>query len=511
MKVLFISSVSVTIELENKELYYSTNSYDVKVNGAVYLKNINTNVFSLFSLTPNTEYVISVDGEDDIHIITDEVSEIISSKNKDIPNDGSKDVTTLLQSLIDKASKNALIIIEEGKYLFTTLRLKDDITLHLKKGAILSASINQDDYKEIEGEILLENNEVFQLGTWEGHPSRMKESMILGINNKNVKIIGEGIIDGNAQLATWWQDFKSKPYARPHLVFLNHCQNITIQGVELRNSPQWTVHPYFCKNINMYDFKINNPKISPNTDGINPQCCNGVNIIGVRFSLGDDCIALKSGKMYIGKKYKEPTQNVVIRNCLMQYGHGAVVLGSEMSGGLKNITVERCIFDHTDRGLRIKTRRGRGDTCIVDGIEFNNIKMTNVLNPLVINMFYFCDPDGKTEYVYSKEKLPVDDRTPYLGKFTFKNIIATECEQSAGYFYGLPEMPIEEIVIEDSYFSFKDEASSGTPAMMSFAEVCCKNGFIFRNVKKVKIKDVELVGYVGEKVILDGNDSYEEC
>ena len=137
--------------------------------------------------------------------------------------------------------------------------------------------------------------------------------------------------------------------------------------------------------------------------------------------------------------------------------------------------------------------------------------MTNVLNPLVINMFYFCDPDGKTEYVYSKEKLPVDDRTPYLGKFTFKNIIATECEQCAGYFYGLPEMPIEEIVIEDSYFSFKDEASSGTPAMMSFAEVCCKNGFIFRNVKKVKIKDVELVGYVGEKVILDGNDSYEEC
>ncbi|MGM9858750.1 MAG: glycoside hydrolase family 28 protein [Bacilli bacterium] len=511
MKVLFISSVSVTIELENKELYYSSNSYDVRVNGDIVLKDINTNVFSLFSLNPNTSYIISVNGEEDIQIQTDEVSQIISTNDFDIQNDGSKDVTSQLQVLIDQASKNSLIVIEEGKYLFTTLKLKNDITLYLKKDAILSASINQDDYKEIDGEINLDNGEVFQLGTWEGHPSRMKESMILGINNSNVKIVGEGIIDGNAQLSTWWQDFKSKPYARPHLIFLNHCQNITIQGIELKNSPQWTVHPYFCKNVNMYDFAINNPKISPNTDGINPQCCNGVNIIGVRFSLGDDCIALKSGKMYIGKKYKEPTQNVVIRNCLMEYGHGAVVLGSEMSGGLKNITVERCIFSHTDRGLRIKTRRGRGNTCIVDGIEFKNIKMINVLNPLVINMFYFCDPDGKTEYVYSKEKLPVDEGTPYLGKFTFKNIIATECEQSAGYFYGLPEMPISEIVIEDSSFSFKEKASEGTPAMMSFAEVCSKRGFIFRNVNKVKLKNVELKGYVGEKVILDGNESYEEC
>ena len=508
MKVLFISSVSATIELDNNELYYAAKSFDVKVNDEVVLRDVKTNVFSLFSLQPNTNYVVSVDGQDDVSFTTEDVTAVYSSEN--IPNDGEEDVTSLLQDLIDNAIPDSLIEINPGKYLFTSLKLKDNITLWLKEGALLSASINEDDYDEMEGEVPLLDGDVFQLGTWEGLPFKMKESLIQGVNVKNVKIIGQGSIDGNAQLSTWWHDFKNKPYARPHIIYLNHCENITVQGINLFNSPQWTVHPYFSNSINMYDFTITNPKISPNTDGINPQCCDGVNIIGVRFSLGDDCIALKSGKMYIGKKYKTPTQNVVIRNCLMAYGHGAVVLGSEMSGGLKNITVERCIFDSTDRGLRIKTRRGRGDTCIVDGIEFNNIKMTNVLNPLVINMFYFCDPDGKTEYVWSKDKLPVDDRTPYLGKFTFRNIEAHDCEQSAGYFYGLPEMPIEEIIIENSNFSFKENASSGTPAMMSFAEECSKCGFIFRNVKHVKINNVNVTGYVGEKVTLEGNSTYEE-
>ena len=444
MKVLYVSSVSATLELVNQDIYYSSKEYDVILNGQKVLSNVKTNVFSLYNLNPNTNYKVVVNDKE-IEFKTLSVSEVITTKN--IDNSGKSDVTNKLQQLIDNAKDNALINVLPGTYLITSLVLKSNITLHLLKDALLTCSTKEEDYKEIEGEVILEDGSVKQIGTWEGDPKVMKLSIISAFDSENIHVVGQGEVDGNAQLSTWWIDHKKKPYARPHMIYLNNCNHVYVQGIHLKNSPQWTVHPYFSKDVNFYDFKITNPKISPNTDGINPQCCDGVNIIGIHFSVGDDCIAIKSGKIYIGKKYKTPSQNITIRNCLMQFGHGAIVLGSEMSGGVKNLKVERCYFDHTDRGLRIKTRRGRGNTAVIDGVEFNNIYMDNVLTPLVINMFYFCDPDGKTEYVWSKEKLPVDDRTPYLGKFTFNNIKAINCEVCSGYFYGLPEMPIQQINI----------------------------------------------------------------
>ena len=506
MKVLYVSCVSATFELDNNDIYYSSKEYDVFLNGQKILSNVKTNVFSLYNLKPNSEYEVKV-FDKCVTFKTNNVSEVLTTK--DIVNDGSVDVTSQIQALIDNAKDDALIEISKGTYLITSLLLKSNMTLHITKDALLTCSIKEQDYKEIEGEVTLKDGSVKQVGTWEGDPKVMKLSILSGFDLKNVHIVGEGEVNGNAQLSTWWIDHKKKPYARPHMLYLNNCENTYVQGVHFKNSPQWTLHPYFSKNVNFFDLKITNPKISPNTDGINPQCCVGVKIIGVHFSVGDDCIALKSGKMYIGQKYKQPCEDITIRNCLMQFGHGAIVLGSEMSGGIKNLKVERCYFDHTDRGLRIKTRRGRGNTAIIDGVEFNNIYMDNVLTPLVLNMFYFCDPDGKTEYVWSKEKLPVDERTPYLGKFTFNNIKALNCEVCAGYFYGLPEMPVEEININDSEFAFKDDAKEDTPAMMSFAEVCLRRGFVFKNVKNINLKNVKVINQLGKEIDIEGNQKYK--
>lgn len=503
MKVLFVSPVSVTIELENDEIYYSQTSYDVFVNDSVYLKGMNTNVFSLFDLQPETIYKISVLNEN-IFIKTDSCNRII--RDYSLVKDASVDVTKQIQAMIDNAQPGDMIVLDEGRYLVTSLMLKSDMTLYLRSGAKLIASIDENDYDEFEGEIPTKDGDVTQLGTWEGSPFKMKKSIINGIEVHNVKIVGEGMINGRADESTWWINHREKPYARPHLIFLVRCRDVVVQGIKLKNSPQWTVHPYFSERVSFYSLTLENPKVSPNTDGINPQCCNNVNIIGVHFSVGDDCIAIKSGKMYIGKKYRTPCQNITIRNCLMQYGHGAVVLGSEMSGGIKDLNVERCIFDQTDRGLRIKTRRGRGDTAIIDGVAFSKILMKNVLTPLVINMFYFCDPDGKTEYVWSKEKLPVDDRTPFLGKFTFKDIEAIDTEYAAGYFYGLPEMPVEEINIENVHITFKDDAGKGTPAMMSFAEECSRKGFVFKNVKRVRMSNIRMENQIGPVYEAESNE-----
>jgi polygalacturonase len=233
---------------------------------------------------------------------------------------------------------------------------------------------------------------------------------------------------------------------------------------------------------------------------MDPECCSDVKVIGVYFSVGDDCIALKSGKMYIGSKYQVPTEHVEIRNCYMHEGHGAIVLGSEVSAGVKDIKVERCYFEHTDRGFRIKTRRGRGKTSVIDKVLFKDIVMEHVLTPLVINMFYFCDPDGKSEYVWSKEKLPIDDRTPYLGSFTFENIQARDAEYALGWFYGLPEMPIKSVTIKNSSFTVKKDADKGMPAMMSNIQECSKKGFCFFNVQQVVLENVKAEGYEGKEV-----------
>ena len=490
MKIVFLSCCSVTVELENDSVYYSDKEYDVYLNKKLVLQGFKKNVFSLFDLMPSTKYEI---------IINDEMlSFSTESASKVIDVDASQIKTTEdIQTIFDRAPSGALINFNEGTYNVTNLFLRSNTTVNLKKGTIFSGSINPNDYKELQGE---ETNgeKVIQRGTWEGEPWNMKLAMINAIDCENVKLVGQGALDMNSDKAEWFIDFRKKPYARPHTLFMNQSNNVRVQGIHLYNACVWTIHPYFCKNVGFYDLYIQNDPDSPNTDGINPQCVNNCEIIGVEFSVGDDCIAIKSGKLYLGKKYKTPSENILVSNCFMNRGHGAIVLGSEMAGGIKNLTIKKCLFNHTDRGLRIKSRRGRGKDGIIDNIEFSNIKMDNVLTPFVINMFYFCDPDGKTEYVYSKECLPVDDRTPYLGRFIFKNIECIDVEYCAGYFYGLPEQHIKEVVIKDSKISFKEEAGSGNPAMMSFAEICSKRGFVFNNVDKAIIENVEMQGQVGE-------------
>jgi polygalacturonase len=161
-------------------------------------------------------------------------------------------------------------------------------------------------------------------------------------------------------------------------------------------------HPHLSEGLIFAALAIESPSNSPNTDGLNPESCCGVTIAGLRISVGDDCIAIKSGKR--GPITDEPTddllaptRNVTVENCLLEFGHGAVVLGSEMSGDITDVTIARCDFVGTDRGLRIKTRRGRGG--LVARIAMTDVVMQDVASPLAINAFYFCDADGRSEAV----------------------------------------------------------------------------------------------------------------
>ena len=496
--LLNITCCSATFELDNHEIYEVKEPFDVLLDGTKVLTTTH-NVFTLFNLEQDKDYVVKI-GEDEVRIHTCRVSYILHAKDF-VKGPSQQDCTLALQMAINMTPKDGLLIFDEGDYPVTSLFLKSDITIEFKKGARLLGNKDVNAYPLGPGEIkpIREEDKPLELLSWEGDPFVGKPSLLAGYEVKNVNLVGEGIIDGQAHLSRFWEDVKNLPWGRPRLLFLMRSENINVVGLTFQNTPCWTIHPYFSKHLGFYDLFISNPKDSPNTDGMDPESCDDIKIIGVRFSVGDDCIALKSGKIYIGSTFKLPCNDVTIRNCFMNEGHGAIVLGSEAGAGLTNLLIERCYFKHTDRGLRIKSRRGRGKDSIIDNVVFRDIYMDNVLTPLTINMFYFCDPDGKSDYVQNRNALPVDERTPYLGKFTFERMNVVDAEYALGYFLGLPEQPIGEITIKDSTFSVKENnENKGRPIMACNVEDMKNEGFHFINVKKVNFSNVVAKGNVGE-------------
>lgn len=509
-KIIFQSSTSVTVEMINHDVYETT-PYDIYLNNHLVAKQVSTNIYSLYDLKPDCEYSIKIK-DDILQFKTDKEYVCLNVKEFGAKGDGKSNDTNFIQTCIYACPDYGRVYFPDGEYYTGPILLRSNITIELSEHARLIGDVDRNHYPILPGMTYTsDEKDEYNLGSWEGNPLDCFASIITGINVENVKIIGKGIIDGNAQNSDWWIDVRKKRIAwRPRGVFLNHCKNISFQGVTVTNTPSWNLHPYFSSNIKFIDMRLISPKNSPNTDGCDPESCNHVDIIGVYFSVGDDCIAIKSGKIYMGRKYKEPSSNFNIRNCSMNFGHGAVVLGSEMSGGIQNINVSQCLFNHTDRGLRIKTRRGRGKDAIIDGITFENIKMKDVLTPLVINMFYFCDPDGHSKYVQTREKLPVDDRTPYLGDFCFKNIECENVNVAAGVFYGLPEAPIHSIAIENVKFRYADHPVEGIAAMMDGIGPQVGEGLIFNYANQVSLKDVSFSNFKKERVIKQFVDTFNE-
>ena len=507
MTTIAITARSLTFELDNEAPYFAPESNSVYINDKLVHGLWDKNILSLYGLQPATSYKVSIIGQ-----ATGDVHEIrVKTKSESVRlnvvkfgavGDGLHLDSQAIQAAIAACPKDGTVWIPKGIYLCTPLFMKSHITLYLDEGAILLGHSERSYYPILPGYTLMtDESDDYYIGTWEGNPLDAYASLITALDVVDFTLAGQGIIDGNAHNSDWWVTPKIKRQAwRPRTLFMKDCSECLIQGVTVRNSPSWTIHPYLSEKLSFIDLKVMNPKNSPNTDGLDPESCRDLRIIGVDFSVGDDCIAIKSGKVYMGKKLKRASERFTIRNCRMRHGHGAVVIGSEVSAGAKDIEVSRCYFEETDRGLRIKTRRGRGEDGIIDNITFKQIKMKDVLTPFVMNMYYFCDPDGKTPYVWSREKMPVDEWTPCLGSFRFETIDCEGCQVSAGAFYGLPEQAIKEITMKDVVIKFAQVCEPGQAAMMSFAEDVSRQGIVAEFVDKLRLQDVSIQGFKGPRV-----------
>lgn len=501
---------SITIEIADGSIYETVKPYEIHVNNSYYMTTDKV-ITGIYGLKPDTKYTITVAAGPEkavLEVRTDYEFVTLDVRDFGARGDGIQDDTHFIQAAIMACPAQSRILIPAGTYKITSLFLKDNIRLELAEGAVLSAETRRTKFPVLPGMIQSYDEEAeYNLGTWEGNPLPMFSGIITGINITNVIIYGEGMIDGNASHSpdNWWYQEKQMRIAfRPRLIFLNHCKDITVEGITVKNSPSWSIHLYFSNQLRFLNLTVLNPPDSPNTDGLNPESSRDVEITGILFSVGDDCIAVKSGKIYMGSRYRTPSENIMIRQCCMRDGHGSVTIGSEMAGGVRNLTVKDCLFLSTDRGLRIKTRRGRGKDGVIDGVRFENIRMEQVMTPFVVNCFYFCDPDGYSEYVRTKEALVVDDRTPTIGTLEFYNIEAVNCHVAAAFFYGLPERKIRKIVMEHIHISFAAEPRCGVPAMMEGIKPCKKNGIFAQNIETFVVRDVMIEGKAGENVIMEG-------
>ena len=515
MELLTVTSRSAAVLLDPDGLYEAKLPFRLRLNGRDAGVE-SCSVCSLFGLRPDTEYRLEAlaDDREPLEIIFHTQTETIALDVRAFgaKGDGETDDTAALQAAVLCCPNGGRVWIPAGRYMTGPLFLKSHITLEIAAGAALLLKTERTSFPVLPGVTLgQEGQEDYLLGSWEGNPLSCYAACLNGIGVEDVRIIGEGAVDGQGRAGDWWDRPKAMRHVyRPRLLYLRDCRNIIVHGLTFRNSPSWNLHPCFSQKLDFINIRVEAPDDSPNTDGFDPESCRDIRLLGAVFSVGDDCVAVKSGKIYMGMKYHTPSENIEIGWCAMLRGHSGVTIGSEMSGGVRNIVAHHCLIRGNDRGLRIKTRRGRGKYGMIDEIFFRQVRMEDVKAPLVVNCLYFCDPDGHSEYVQSREKQPVDDTTPSVGAIRFEQVEAVGCRACAAYILGLPENPVREVLLKDCVFTFSEETQPMLPAMAEGVETCKKQGVIARFAHRVCLQNVRLSGIESSRLMTESVDTAED-
>ncbi len=375
------------------------------------------------------------------------------------------------------------VLVTGGVYLSGPIHLRSNVNLHLDKSATIAFSTDPNAYLPA----------VFT--RWEGMEMMGYSPLIYAYGQTNIAVTGNGKLDGQGSRTTWWpwkgsnfssvdwgipgvptqvaarnklmQDMENNvpvaeriyadgAYLRPPFIQPYACKNVLIEGVTITNAPFWLLNPVLCENVTIDGVKL--VSLGPNSDGCDPESCKNVVIKNCLFDTGDDCIAIKSGRNADGRRINIPSENILISNCQMRNGHGGVVIGSEISGGVRNVFVENCTMSspELERGIRIKTNSVRGG--VIENFFIRDIAIGEVQTAIVIDFHY--------------EEGDAGNYTPLVRNIDIRNL---QCENAKQVFQvrGYKRSPIKNLHL--THCDFKIAKTIGVLEEL--------DNFVARNVK----------------------------
>jgi polygalacturonase len=395
--------------------------------------------------------------------------------------DGQTDCTAAFRRAIDQCSKagGGKVVVPPGTYLTGAIHLKSNVNLEISEGATIKFSQNPKDYLPV----------VFS--RWEGVELFNYSPFIYAFEQRNIAITGKGTLDGQSNNEHWWpwknnqredrnaiftmaekgvpvreRVFGEGHYLRPQFIQPYRCQNVLIDGVTIQNSPMWEIHPVLCRNVIVQNVQINSH--GPNNDGCDPESCTDVLIKDCSFDTGDDCIAIKSGRNADGRRLKAPAENIIVQGCRMKDGHGGITVGSEISGGVRNLFAENCRLDsqNLDHALRVKNNAMRGG--LLEHLHFRNMEVGQVAHA-VITIDFNYEEGAKGSF------------TPVVRDYTVDGLRSAKSKHALDV-QGLPSAPVIDLHLTNCTF---DNVAEGN---------------IVKNVKDATLANVKINGKVIEHV-----------
>jgi len=462
--------------------------------------------------------------------------------------------TKAFEDAIDALSKKGggKLVIPPGIWLTGPIILKSNIELHAQTGALIKFSTDKSLYPIIET-------------SFEGLNTWRCISPIYGKNLENIAFTGNGVWDGsgeawrqvkkskltedqwkkfvasggvlNEKKDSWYPsdqylkgakgadqnvrpDLKTKEdfeaihdFLRPVLVSIQNSKRVMFDGPVFQNSPAWNIHPLLIEDLIVRNITVRNPWFSQNGDGLDVESCKNVVIENSSFDVGDDAICIKSGKDKDGRDRGVPCENIIVKNNIVYHGHGGVTVGSEMSGGVKNLHVSNCTFMGTDVGLRFKSTRGRGG--VVENIYISDVFMTDIPSQAISFDLYYggksiAETLAEGGNTVSTKAIPVTEETPQFKNIVIKNITIKGAQQAV-FLQGLPEMNLENIEISNLIakaqkgFSIID--ANGIKITNAQLDIEAKNAFEIYNTQNLSLKKIEFNSGSSSAITINGQAS----
>jgi polygalacturonase len=372
--------------------------------------------------------------------------------------------TKAIQSAINfcAAYGGGVVVVPQGVFLSGAIFLKQGVDLRIDKEGVLKGTTNPEDFPYV-------------VTRWEGEEREWISALVNVFDMNNFNLSGEGTIDGSGEL--WVEQYNAKKelspdntpfWGRPRLIALQNCNNSEISGLNLKNQACWGLFILYSENIEVKNLNIRAEHNIPMSDGIDVDSGNEIHISGCDIDVNDDCIAIKSGKDEDGRRVNRPCENVLVEKCTFRYGHGGVSMGSEMSGGIRNVTIQNCVMEADNWApIRFKCQPSRGG--VVENITYRDIQLK----------------DTRKAFEFNMEWRMVNPKPPFYPLPVFRNVRIINVNgtvANVGDMHGLKDSPVRNVIFEN-------------------CNITAKKGFVLDNVEELDLSGLKIQVSEGEPII----------